>query len=321
MARSFVTIITILLHLRSTVVNVVRTSAWATVPGSFSSVCDDAVMTPIFKHITVPVDGSTTSERGVAFAIELARDGGRVSFCSVVDPMLVCAPAAYGIAADPGPLLDVLDDDADGFCRSAAGEAEQRHVGADYSVLHGLSITEIIRFAGSNGSDAVVIGTHGRSGLTRAALGSVAEGILRRMTIPVVCVHEGDVLRTGPIAVAFDDSPAAHAAFELALGAAVARGLSLLIVHARTNDRALLTPPSLEAAVARATERGVLARTAVPSGAAAHAILEAADANECCMIVMGTHGRGPLAQLVLGSVASAVVEGAHVPVVTVRNAA
>jgi nucleotide-binding universal stress UspA family protein len=277
-------------------------------------------MTPIFKHITVPVDGSTTAEHGVAFALELARDGGRVSFCSVVDPMLVCAPAAYGAALDPGPLLDELDADAEGFCRSAIVEAGQCHVDADYSVLHGQSIMEIEQFAGNNGSDAVVIGTHGRSGLSRAALGSVAEGVLRHMPIPVVCVHENDLMRTGPIAVAFDDSPAARAALDLAIAAATARGMSLLIVHARTNDRALTAPPSLDAAVARAAARGVSASPVTVDGAAGDAILRAADAHDCCMIVTGTHGRGPLAQLVLGSVAVALVERAHVPVITVRNA-
>jgi len=278
-------------------------------------------MTPLFNHITVPVDGSTTSDRGVAFALELARDGGRVSFCSVVDPMLVCAPAAYGAAIDPGPLLDALDADADGFCRSAAVEAGRCHVDADYSVLHGQSIMEIQEFAAGNGSDALVIGTHGRSGLSRAAVGSVAEGVLRRVAIPVVCVHENDVMRTGPIAVAFDDSPAAHAAFDLALREAAVRGLSLLIVHARSNDHALPAMPSLDEAVARSTARGVVARTLVVNGAASDAILRAAETYDCCMIVTGTHGRGPLVQLVLGSVALGLVERASVPVITVRNAA
>ena len=66
-------------------------------------------MKPVFKHITVPVDGSTTSARGIAFALELAREGGRVSFCSVVDPVLMYAPAMQGAAMDPGPMLEVLD--------------------------------------------------------------------------------------------------------------------------------------------------------------------------------------------------------------------
>src|ERR1700737_4147643 len=80
-------------------------------------------MRPVFQHITVPVDGSTTSARGIAFALELAREGGRVSFCRVVDPVLSYAPATQGAALDPGPVLEVLDEDAAVFCSQAQNEA------------------------------------------------------------------------------------------------------------------------------------------------------------------------------------------------------
>jgi len=282
-------------------------------------------MTPVFEHITVPVDGSATSERGVAFALELARDGGRVSFCSVVDPMLAFAPAAYGVAVDPGPMIEVLDEDADIFCRSARDEAAKSAIAADTSVLHGLCAEEIESFAEQNASDAIVIGTHGRSGIARAMLGSVAEGILRNMQIPVVAVHENDVIRTGPIAVALDSSPAAQAALDLAIRIAADRGMSLLLVHvSRRNDQDdddARVKAILDRAVELARSHGVAATVAVHDGAPAEELLREADAHDCCMIVMGTHGRALMARLVLGSVAAAVVERAHVPVVTVRRAA
>jgi nucleotide-binding universal stress UspA family protein len=280
-------------------------------------------MTPVFQHITVPVDGSTTSERGVAFALELARDGGRISFCSVVDPMLAYAPAAYGVALDPGPMIDVLDDDAAVFCRRAQEQATNQAVAADTSVLHGLCTGEIESFAERNGSDAVVIGTHGRSGVARAALGSVAEGLLRHMQIPVATVHETDVMRTGPIAVALDSSPAAQAALELAIRIAVDRDMSLLLVHVsgRNDDDDARAKAVLGRAVELARSRGITATVAVHDGSPADELLREAAANDCCMIVMGTHGRTPLAQVFLGSVAAAVVERAHIPVVTVRRAA
>jgi nucleotide-binding universal stress UspA family protein len=278
-------------------------------------------MKPVFEHITVPVDGSSTSERGVAFALELAGDGGLVSFCSVVDPMLACEPAAYGVAIDPGPMIEVLDEDADVFCTRARQTATDHHVAADTAVLHGMSISEIEDFVKRNGSDAIVIGTHGRSGIARALLGSVAEGILRRVSIPVVAVHENDQMRTGPIAVAYDRSPAARAALQLAVEMAAARGMSLLLIHVREKNE----PPDgdglVEDAAAYCREHGVAVRMAIQQGPAADTILSAVEREDCCMIVAGTHGRGPLAQAVLGSVAMAVVERAHVPVITVRNAA
>jgi len=278
-------------------------------------------MTPVFRHITVPVDGSTSSQRGVTFAIELARDGGRLSFCSVVDAAAVLAPAAHGVAVDPGPLLEVLDEDAAIFCGNAHDDAAAHGLESDCRVLHGSCIAEIDEFAGCNGSDAIVVGTHGRTGLSRAILGSIAEGLIRRADLPVVSVHEDDEMRTGPIAVAIDDSPAAQAALEVAIGMAGARAMALQLIHVFDGaPNSLPINTVLEAATKYARACGVAAELAVHEGLPAGELLRAIDAHECCMIVMGTHGRSAIGRLVLGSVAAAVVERARIPVVTVRCA-
>ncbi len=279
-------------------------------------------MKPVFQHITVPVDGSTTSERGIAFALELARDGGRVSFCSVVDPVLVCAPALQGAMTDPGPMLTVLDEDAALFCLRAHDQAAKQGIASDVQVLHGPCTAEIGSFAARNGSDAVVIGTHGRSGLSRAVLGSVAEGIVRRSDVPVVSVHEDDAMRTGPLAVALDGSPGAQAALDLGLAIAAARGMPSMIVYV-CNAAPVPGPVSalLDRAKERAHDYGIATTVVLREGDVAGELLAAADEDDCCMIVMGTHGGSLLGSFVLGSVAAAVIERAHVPVVTVRRAA
>ncbi len=279
-------------------------------------------MKPVFKHITVPVDGSTTSDRGISFALELARDGGRVSFCSVVDPVLTYAAAVGGPAVDPGPMVEVLDEDAVVFCKRAEAQAAKFGIAFDAQVLHGPCTDQIQSFAEHNGSDAIVIGTRGRSGLPRAALGSVAEGIMRRCHVPVVSVHEDDEMRTGPLAVAMDPSPAAHAALDVGIAIAAARRMTSLIVYvcnASTDPRS--ANALLEGAKARALDHGIAAQLVLRSGDVAGELLAAAEEDDCCMIVMGTHGRRPLARFLLGSVAAAVVERAHIPVVTVRSAA
>jgi nucleotide-binding universal stress UspA family protein len=278
-------------------------------------------MSAAFGHITVPVDGSTTGERGVAFALELARGGGSVTFCSVVDPMLVCLPATYGVAVDPGPMLAVLEDDAAEFCRRAQVEAAGAGIAAEVRVLHGQCVEAIESLVRQSGSQAIVVGTHGRTGLARSVLGSVAEGLLRRSDVPVVSVHEDDVMREGPIAVAFDESPAAHAALETAIWIASARGLSIALIHAC--DTPSPDPGRVNALLAGAAKRvharGVSAEVIVREGRAPETLLSAADELECCMIVMGTHGRPAFQRLVLGSVAAYVVEHARIPVVTVRR--
>ncbi|MBV8580172.1 MAG: universal stress protein [Candidatus Eremiobacteraeota bacterium] len=275
-------------------------------------------MEPVFHKIVVPVDGSTASERGVSFALELAGDGGRVAFCSVVDPMLVCAPAGFGIGTDPGPMLDVLDRDAALFVGRALEAAAVQSVGASSRVLHGMVVPQIESFADDEGADAMVIGTHGRTGIARAVLGSVAEGVLRSAKVPVVAVHEDDEVHTGPLAVAFDASPAAHAALDVALGIAQARRMALVLIHVENADPRSADVEAVEDAMGRARSGGVTAQLAMLEGAPADEIVRVTAALECSMIVMGTHGRSPLAQLVLGSVACAVVQRARIPVVTVR---
>jgi len=143
-------------------------------------------MTPVFQHITVPIDGSTTSERGVAFALELGGTAARISFCSVVDPMLAYAPAAYGVALDPGPMIDVLDDDAAVFCRRAKSRRRtrrrSRHIRSARAVHRRDRIvrrTERLRCGRDR--NARPFGS-----CAGAALGSVAKAVLRHMQIPVV---------------------------------------------------------------------------------------------------------------------------------------
>lgn len=277
-------------------------------------------MRPVFKHITVPVDGSTASARGIAFALELAREGGRVSFCSVVDPVLSYAPAMQGAAIDPGPMLEVLDEDAALFCGSAQDEAIKRGIVCTTEVLHGPCADQIRSFAARNGSDAIVIGTHGRTGLARAVLGSVAEAIMRHADIPVVAVHEDDEMRTGPLAVAMDSSPAAQAALDVGIAIAAARGMKSMIVYVCNAPIPTTINVMLERAAQRARNHGIVTQLVLRDGDAADQLLAAAEEDDCCMMVVGTHGRSPQVRFVLGSVAMTVVERAHIPVVTVRAA-
>jgi nucleotide-binding universal stress UspA family protein len=278
-------------------------------------------MRPVFAHITVPVDGSTASARGIAFALELAREGGRVAFCSVVDPVLAYAPAMQGAAMDPGPMLEVLDEDAAIFCGSAQDEAIKHGIVSTTEVLHGPCAAQIRAFAAHNGSDAIVIGTHGRIGFKRAVLGSVAEAIMRHSDIPVVAVHEDDEMRTGPLAVAMDSSPAAQAALDVGIAIAAARGMKSMIVY--VCNAAPIQPEvnvMLERAAERARNHGIVTQLILRDGDAADQLLAAAEEDDCCMMVIGTHGRSPQVRFVLGSVAMTVVERAHIPVITVRAA-
>jgi nucleotide-binding universal stress UspA family protein len=274
-----------------------------------------------FRTLVVPVDGSATSDRGVAFALELVAADGRIAFCSVVDALAAALPVSAGVATyDPSPLLAALESDADRFCRSAAAVADKRGIANDRTTLHGTCVDEITAFASANAADAIVIGTHGRSGVSWLVLGSVAEGLLRVSTVPVVTVHLGDDVRTGPLLVAFDASPAARCALDLAIAIASAHTMRVLILAVAPSREELDDRASLASEAVRLVKlAGLDVRGVVEEGDAARAIVDAADSHECCMIVIGTHGPERTIPF-LGHTASRVVEHAHVPVVASRAA-
>lgn len=287
-----------------------------------------------FEHITVPVDGSSTSERGVKFALEMAGSNTTITFCSVVDLGATYAIGDNGV--DPQPLIDEMKDGAHHFCAAAERQAAAAAVRADSVVLEGNPEQSILHLIRENGTDAIVIGTHGRTGLARAAQGSLAEALLRSSGVPVIAVHENDVPRTGPIAVALDDSPAAAVALGTAIRLARAGGGELLLVHvfgnadvkhaggtgidheSREQKARLVAAAMLEDAEARVNGAGVHCHAVMVEGPAAAALLEVLEARECAAVVVGTHGRSDFSRLFLGSVSTALVERARVPVIVAK---
>ena len=132
------------------------------------------------KKIVFPTDFSTSSDAGLAQATSLARDtGARLLILHVEEP-----PAAYG----GGEMYyGVLEPD-----NSEINRMLQAVVPADPSVPYehrmvmGDPATEIVRLADEEKADLIVMGTHGRSGLRRLLMGSVAESVVRHANCPVL---------------------------------------------------------------------------------------------------------------------------------------
>lgn len=291
-----------------------------------------------FRHVTVPIDGSPASQRGIDYAIELAHEGVQVSFCSVVDSSMAALAGAGGAAVDPEPIVAAFEGAAAAICQQARARAAAAGVEADVRVLRGARVDAINACVHGNASDAVVIGTNARKGLERALLGSVAEGLLRCSDVPVVTVHADDVVRTGPIVVGIDRSSAAQAALDRALALAEATRERLCIVH--VIDDATLPASSefsgydphearlaeqrdagelLEEAADAARDRHVRFEIVELSGHPPRELLSFAKTFGASQIVIGTHGRSGLPRLILGSVAEELVRHAHLPVVVVRR--
>jgi nucleotide-binding universal stress UspA family protein len=138
-------------------------------------------------RILVPVDGSEYSNRALDVAVDLARAlGAEVVIANVVD-LTRAAVMSGGQAQLVGGALEELQDDG----KRLVGEARARVAGKAATttrVVEGSPIDEIEKLAVQLKASYIVMGTHGRSGLNRAVMGSVAEGVARRAPVPVMIV-------------------------------------------------------------------------------------------------------------------------------------
>lgn len=144
------------------------------------------------KRILVPVDGSATSRRGLREAVRLAKaQRAKLFILNVVDvaPLFVAAEAA---AMFDSGVLETLRAGGRKVLARAAVEVNKSAVAAKTVLadnLAGRVADVIVRQARKLRADLIVIGTHGRRGLSRMVMGSDAELVVRYSTVPVLLVR------------------------------------------------------------------------------------------------------------------------------------
>lgn len=147
----------------------------------------------MYETILVPTDGSKVAEHAVDHALELAETyEGTVHALYVVDTdaMEVSLNAEQIARIDDGEFgeLDELEEFAERATEIVSERADDRDVDVVERVVGGNPHEAIAEYAEENGVDVIVMGSHGRSGIRRALLGSVTERVLRTTTVPVLVV-------------------------------------------------------------------------------------------------------------------------------------
>lgn len=291
----------------------------------------------MYKHILVPLDGSTFAEAALPLALALTRKtNAKLHLVSVVEPIPAFAYAEWEPAA-----LDwstkYLDSVAERVSANAGGDVT--------TAVHSGRVVETLGAeVAKQGIDLVVMATHGRGVLSRAWLGSVADAFMREAEVPVLFVHpeEGEA----PAPEAWDDfetllvpldgselseSALAHAT-ELGelfgsayhLTRVVAYPLEIAspyLPHTVQLNQEILAEAKdnaaeyLEEQADKMRKRGLRVTVSVAvDPQAAHGILSEAEEVGCDLLAMATHGRSGVSRAVLGSAADKVLRGAHVPV-------
>lgn len=143
----------------------------------------------MFHTILVAVDGSACADRALGIAIDLAsHDSAHLSICTVVDPIPILGET--GASSMASRALAESREDAQRLVDGALAKAQAAGVQAKGSIRFGEPAFEIGAQAAAVHADALALGTHGRSGLKRLFVGSVAEAVLRKSTIPVIIAPE-----------------------------------------------------------------------------------------------------------------------------------
>lgn len=138
----------------------------------------------VAKKILFSTDFSTSGDAALDWATSLARDtGARLLILHVQEPPIVYGYGAayYGVV---NPDLDQQREMLEKIVPKDSSVAYEHHL------VEGTPAEAIVRFADRQGVDLIVMGTHGRTGLSRALMGSVAEAVVRHASCPVLTFRQ-----------------------------------------------------------------------------------------------------------------------------------
>lgn len=144
----------------------------------------------MFKKLLVPVDGSATSQLAVDKGIGLCKAfGSAMTVLYVIDPYPFTG-VGEGFAYGQAQYLTAARSEAEAALGSARKAMEAAGVqGTATQVESHVVWRGILEAAASGGADLIVMGSHGRSGLEKMLLGSVAQRVVAQATIPVLVVR------------------------------------------------------------------------------------------------------------------------------------
>ncbi|MFC2050106.1 universal stress protein [Chloroflexota bacterium] len=284
------------------------------------------------QEILVPLDGSGEAESVLSYLKDLApRFGSHVHILGV------------GIGRKTRRVNRLLED----YINRIANGLQSNNIKAEAVIRYGIAADKILDFTAENEIDLIIMATHGRSGMTRWWMGSVAEKVISEATAPVLLVRSKRPSKTRAagkpkllhnILAPLDGSDIGEAALPYAEIVATNSGalISLLQVVSPpgTVEASLLGGPDwrkfvkamhnagedyLKNIAERLIGKGIKTTFEVITGDPADKIVEYANDKKASLIAMSTHGRTGLSRWVLGSIADKVLHGGRIPILLVRS--
>ena len=282
--------------------------------------------------IVVAVDGSPASNTAASWAASDAvmRNVPLTVVHAVVTPTTTWPPVPY-----PDSLVVGLEDDGKKAIMHAMKVAEDA-MPADGKVSIGrelvYSTPALALIKMSDDAEMVVVGTAGRGFLARGVLGSVSSTVVRHANCPVAVIRDEDLPdpHQPPVLVGIDGSPASELATAIAFDEASRRGVDLVALHAWSDIAVSQLPEadwsSLEAEAHRSLAESLAGWQERYPDVTVHRLVVrdrparqlAEKSQSAQLVVVGSHGRGGLTGMLLGSVSNAILHSVQVPVIVAR---
>lgn len=295
----------------------------------------------MFRKLLVPLDRSPFAEQALGPATAIARASG-----AGLDLVMVHEPRPLAGSPDVAWHAEQVDGEDEYLAEIAAELEKTASITTTHAVMPGATVTAICKRRREVNADLVVMTTHGRTGVSRAWLGSIADGVLRKSGVPVLmCRPAVKATRDLPfvpfrkILVLTDGSHASMAVMKSAISLAKSTGARLSLLRIVQPVQLLMVETAIPFAFPLPAEDEIstermagrvgleLAETArdmsekyaleidshvLIAHEIAEAVVDFALRSNVEAIAMSTHGRGAT-RLVLGSVADKIIHAAALP--------
>ena len=282
--------------------------------------------------IIVGIDGSPASDAAVSWAAhDAAIRGLLLTVVHVENPIPPTWSQAPTLEQTPEQQVAEgrsLLAHASTIARDAVADTAQIQINGE--LLSSATVPTLVDH--SKDAELIVVGSRGRGALSRSLLGSVSSGLIRHAHCPVALIGDVDpqIPHPAPVLVGVDGSTS-DLATAIAFEEASLRNVDLIALHS-WNDIDMNSIPGYDWSPTTAKEGHLLDQALtgwqerypdvsvhkqLVSDRAAHALVEASESAQ--LVVVGSHGSGAFAGMLLGSVSNAVVQAVHRPVIVARK--
>jgi nucleotide-binding universal stress UspA family protein len=291
----------------------------------------------MYEKILVTLDGSELAEQSLLYAEDLvAKLGSEIHLLQVSDT------GESGIHDFQVMYVNQIAQRVDRWLH----KSNQTNLKITPAVVMGSAADEITKYAENNGIGLIIMGTHGRSGLTRWAVGSVANKVVRGTEIPVLLTRSKpagsakEVQIISKVLVPLDGSDIGENALPAVIELARRTGMEVVLFQAvplafhvyPAGDMVSQVPYSeremepikgqvkgyLDNVVKRLTGLGLKVSQQMVVGNPEEAIIKKAEEIKVDLVAMSTHGRSGVSRWVFGSVADRVLSAGTTPLLLVR---